>query len=99
MLDTLNGLGETAWAGLAALVTIVVTGIGAAWRGTKKEPPDVGQPLPPADQTSYLLAELRLLNRKHDEGTKVVDARFDESERLLLRIHQDTQVIRDRGSR
>lgn len=78
MLDTLNGLGETAWAGIVALVTVILGAIGAAYKGSKKSPVDVGQPLPPADQTPYILKELRELNRKHDDGSLFMAARFDQ---------------------
>lgn len=81
MLDTLNGLGETAWAGIVALVTVVLGAIGAAWKGSKKSPVEVGQPLPPADQTPYILKELRELNRKHDDGSLFMGARFDQLDR------------------
>lgn len=78
MLDTLNGLGETAWAGIVALVTVVLGAIGAAYKGSKKSPVDLGQPLPPTDQTPYILKELRELNRKHDDGSLFMVARFDQ---------------------
>ncbi|WDA11395.1 hypothetical protein [Paracoccus marcusii] len=81
MLDTLNGLGETAWAGIVALVTVILGAIGAAYKGSKKSPVDVGQPLPPADQTPYILKELRELNRKHDDGSLQMGARFDRLDR------------------
>lgn len=81
MLDTLNGLGETAWAGIAALLTVVLAAIGAAWKGSKRHPLEVGQPAPPEDLTPYVLKELRELNRKHDDGTRAVGARLDQIDR------------------
>lgn len=97
MLDTLNGLDEAAWAGLAALFTVIIGAIGAAMRGMTKHPIETGQPAPPTDRTEYVLKELRELNRKHDEGTRIVDGRFDQMERMLGAVHTDTQVIRERG--
>lgn len=78
MLDTLNGLDEVAWAGIAALVSVIVGGIGAAIHGMNKHPTEVGNPLPPADQTPYVLAEVRALIVKHEEGSMKMEARFSQ---------------------
>lgn len=88
MLDTLNGLDEGAWAGIAALVSVIVGGIIAAFKGMKKEPPEVGLPLPPADQTAYVLEEVRQLIRKHEEGTVVLDARLLDILKEMKAAHQ-----------
>ena len=90
MLDTLNGLDEGAWAGIAALVSVIVGGVIAAFKGMKKDPPEVGLPLPPADQTAYVLEEVRQLIRKHEEGTLVLDARLLE---MLKEIKSVAQVF------
>lgn len=81
MLDTLNGLRETARAGIAALVTVILGAIGAAWKGSKKHPAQTGQAPPPADLTPYVLTELRELNRKHDDGTRALGSRLDQIDR------------------
>lgn len=91
MLDFINGIGNTAWAGIAGLVVAMLGGL-AGWRGSKKHPTEVGQPLPPTDQTPYVLTELRTLR-------DLVDRRFDDSDRMQGRIYNDTQVIRDRHHR
>lgn len=90
MLDTLNGIDEGAWAGIAALVSVVVGGIFAALKGMKKDPVEVGLPLPPTDQTPYVLEEIRALIRKHEDGTVVLDARLLE---LLKEIRSVAQVF------
>lgn len=81
MLDTLNGLGETAWAGIVALVTVVLGAVGAAYKGSKKHPAEVGQAAPPEDLTPYVLKELRELNRKHDDGTRSLRSRLEQIDR------------------
>lgn len=81
MLDTLNGLGETAWAGIAALVAVILGAIGAAYQGSKKHPAQTGQATPPSDLTPYVLTELRELNRKHADGTRELGSRLDQIDR------------------
>lgn len=88
MLDTLNGLDEGAWAGIAALVSVIVGGVFAALKGMKKDPPEVGLPLPPTDQMPYVLEEIRALIRKHEDGTVILDARLLELLKEMRATHQ-----------
>ncbi|MEI4470911.1 hypothetical protein [Frigidibacter sp. MR17.24] len=99
MLDMLNGLDEVAWAGLAGFLGVILTAIGAAWRGTKKTPVEVGVPLPPPSLVDFTLEEARAIRRRLEDEAKASAERHDEAERLLNAIHQDTQILRDRRDR
>lgn len=97
MLELLNGLGNTAWVGITGLVVGSLTAIGAVVKGTKKTPIEVGMPLPPTDQSPYILKELRQLRDDQDEKFDDVLERIGEQDRMLGRIYTDTQVLRERG--
>ena len=93
----LNGLNEQAWAGIAAIVGVIIGTIGAAIKGAKKTPIEVGLPPPPADMDKYTLEEVRALRREFDDHVAETRKRWDDAEKSWAAVHQDTQVLRDRG--
>lgn len=92
----LNGLDEQAWAGLAGIVGVALGAIGAAFKGAKKSPIEVGLAPPPPDLANYSLVEIRAMRKAFDAFVAENEKRWDEAERAWAAVHQDTQVLRDR---
>lgn len=97
MLELVNGLNSTAWVGLTGLILGALGAILAVFKGMARSPVEVGTPLPPTDQSPYILKELRQLRDDTDEKFDDVLERLSEQDRLLGRIYTDTQVLRERG--
>lgn len=97
MLDIINGLTEVAWVGIGGVFGVFLAAIGAAVKGTRKSPIEVGHPLPPPNMAEFGLEETRALRRRYDEDRKADREWREDVDRSLAAIHQDTQVLRDRG--
>lgn len=103
MLELLNGLSNPAWVGITGLIVGSLTALAAVFKGSQKTPIEVGSPLPPTDQIPYVLkevrdlrADLKELKVEHRDLREEADRRLDEQDRMLGRIHTDTQVLRER---
>jgi len=95
MLDFLNAIDETAWAGIGGAVAAIIGAVALAFRGAKKTPVEVGNPAPATDMAPYVLEEVRELQHGQGDMTEMLRA----IERTATAIHQDTQILRDRGRR
>lgn len=94
MLQFINSIEAEAWAGIAGLLTGIISAVFAVRKGARKSPVEVGHAAPPTDRTEYVLVEVRQIGARLSE----IEGHMADVDRRTEAIHLDTRILLDRSS-